>query len=341
MKKPAISGAVAVAAGLAAAVLGRVAFSLRRPASPATDTAPSSAETAPVIGPAVRLESIMDRLSRMHGKQLSDDARHDILARSASWQRAIASDVAGWLDWLEEISHPKLLGIDDLADYMMDGRNRGMRDATLRRRVSSIATANRMIGVEHFVWSVVTRHPTMRPKRPTGSDANLLRVLINQSGDDLKGLRDAAIVAIGHAVDLKSKEIAQISTEDFIERDGEVLVKLPGTATKRQGRSETKITPEALMLIGEWAKAANIASGRVFRRIEPVRKGRATDDAILGDAITGPGTTYIVLSLYDRAVARGVISPADPAGLRTRLRNEPLGGVLGGDGGETNGAAPA
>lgn len=327
MKKPAIAGTLAVAAGLAA-IAGRFALSLGRRPAPVPGPVPGRTTTSAQDTATGRLREILSRLSDAHGLDASRTGKADIDDRSDSWTRAVASDVAAWLTWLGAARGKEAPGLDELSDYVKASRDRGMGVATLKRRVSSIATATRLIGAEGHTWSAVVKHSAMRSVSAIGDRTPIVEAMIAQPGEGLRGMRNAAILAIGYAANLKAKEIARVGTGDFFEEGDKVMLTLPATAAKRIGREAAEIDQEALSLLGRWAKAAGIGSGRVFHRIEPVRKGGDANDAVLGDAISGSGTIYAVMALYDGAIARGAI-PVDMAErLRPRVRNEPLGDAL-------------
>lgn len=103
----------------------------------------------------------------------------------------------------------------------------------------------------------------------------------------LKGLRDRAILAILIGCGLRRQEAAHLTFDHLQQRDGRwVIVDLVG---KRNKTRSVPMPPWAKAAIDEWADAAEILDGNVFR---PVNKG----GRIEGDSITPQAIRDVVVA---------------------------------------------
>ncbi len=101
----------------------------------------------------------------------------------------------------------------------------------------------------------------------------------------LKGLRDRAILAVMLGGGLRRSEVASLTFEHIQQREGRwVIVDLVG---KRNKVRSVPIPSWAKQAIDEWATAAGLNTGRVFRA---VNKG----DRIVGDSLTSQAVQDVV-----------------------------------------------
>ena len=332
---------IALGAGIAiaGAMLTRTRTAKRVVDPVPTRTTPS-VESGPKVGTRKddRFANAMLRLAERILGQVPETQEVAMNGRSEATLKAIAGDVTGWLEWLE--SRPTRKNgptTGDVTAYVKHGASTGLKYATIARRVSSISTAYAMLDIASPTASPKVRAALadMRNGVSTGkSEAKptAIQAMLSVCGDDLKGLRDAAVVALANAADLKSREIGRIRNSDLIRKEGRTLLALPPTAAKRQGRDTVEIDPAASAVIGRWRRAGGIRKGGLFRRVDVERggDGEAASQKVNTDDLSIAGGTYVVTSVYDRAVAAGGIAESPDMAASGRVRNEPLGSVLAG-----------
>ena len=112
----------------------------------------------------------------------------------------------------------------------------------------------------------------------------------------MKGLRDRAILAVMVGGGLRRSEVAGLTFDRIQQRDGRwVIVDLVG----KGGRVRSVPIPSwAKAAVDEWATAAGLADGRIFRSVN--RGGR-----IDGDGMT-PQAIYNVVATYATRTGLGV-----------------------------------
>jgi site-specific recombinase XerD len=117
----------------------------------------------------------------------------------------------------------------------------------------------------------------------------------------LKGLRDRAILALLLGCGLRRAEAANLTFEHIQQRDGRwVLVDLLGKRNKLRSVPMPSWSKQA---IDQYAKAANLSDGVVFRPIN--KSGRVTGERMTEQAI------YNVVVCYAAQVSVGKVAPHD------------------------------
>ncbi len=153
------------------------------------------------------------------------------------------------------------------------------------------------------VLSGARRSYARPPRRKAAADgAVLAQVLAALTGEDLRAVRDRAVLVFGMACCLRRSELVALEVAD-LERVPEGLrVTVRRSKTDQEGRGAVVAVPEGRQLrpvaaLEAWLRAAGVTEGPVFRRLS--RDGaRATAEP-----------------MSDRAVARVVQARVAAAGL--------------------------
>ncbi|NCG20936.1 MAG: tyrosine-type recombinase/integrase [Rhodobacterales bacterium] len=101
------------------------------------------------------------------------------------------------------------------------------------------------------------------PRRPLSPEQ--IRMMFLACGDDLRGLRDRAMLALGAVQALRVSEIKEVCIEDFGEQGGHRTLDVRGKGRKHCTVPVAAQTYEAMMA---WATAAGITSGPVMIGID-------------------------------------------------------------------------
>jgi integrase len=199
------------------------------------------------------------------------------LAVSENTRRAYRSDLAHFGAWGGQIPcSPELL-----AAYIAAYAGR-LSIATLSRRLASISKAHTMQGYGSPAASDLVRM-TMRGVRrlhgkPQVRVAPLLKeeliVVLAYTPDDLRGLRDKAVLLAGFCAALRRSEVSQMKLEHLAYHSHGLLLTLPRSKTDQTGEGRSigipagrgKICPVAA--IQNWITASGITEGAVFRAVE-------------------------------------------------------------------------
>lgn len=239
-------------------------------------------------------------------------------SRSTATRRAYESDWRIFVIWCDT------RGIESLparplavATFLSSQAETGIKPGTIRRRLAAIGYFHRQAGFDppqaqsgagaiQDVVAGIHRENTARPTRKRPADADALRDMLRTiTTDDLRAVRDRAVLAIGMAAALRRSEVVALEVGD-VELIPEGLRLLVGRSkTDQTGEGYViaipegrRIRPKALLLA--WIEAAGHCDGPLFRRL--TRGGNLTSDP-----------------MSDRAVARLVQHCAAGAGFDPAL----------------------
>jgi integrase len=107
--------------------------------------------------------------------------------------------------------------------------------------------------------------------------------MLEHVGDDLKGLRDRAILSFGFASACRRSELASLVVDCVTEVDQGLIVTIERSKTDQEGQGHEIAVPRGaracpVRALRAWLTAAGIEDGPLFRRLR--RGGHVTEDAI-------------------------------------------------------------
>jgi site-specific recombinase XerD len=201
--------------------------------------------------------------------------------------RADWSDFVLWCDGAGRASMPA--SAETVAEYMNHLANAGAKYNTLKRRIVSISAAHRAQGHETPTASMLVRKVMQGIRRDIGTEANKkhaitikeLHAMIQNTPDDLRGLRDRAILTFHFAGAFRRSEVCALTVE---------RVRFGATKTDQEGQGATKILSasdlrviDPVASLRAWLDAAGITEGALFRRVD--KHGKVGRHALTGEAI--------------------------------------------------------
>jgi integrase len=237
---------------------------------------------------------------------------------SPNSQRAYISDVRCWSEWLKRrgllngsMPEPEAVyraTIDGVvvAEYINDHQHT-LKPATLSRRVAAIAKLHdkaeqrgltnhhptrsqlvkaALVGVRknHARAAVAAGSPPIK-KAPALLAGDLSEIIRAIDLTDLKGLRDAALLTLGWACELRRSEIAALTVAD-IDDDGTnaaITVRISKTDQMGEGKTKSLKASKGLDLLRVWLRVSGISSGPIFRKI--TRYGTLMPEGISGQTV--------------------------------------------------------
>jgi integrase len=191
-----------------------------------------------------------------------------------------------------------------------------MTAATITRRLSAISQAHKMAGVESPTQTQLVRMTAGGIRRTLGTAPRQarpilvddLRAMVAALPDDLRGLRDRALLLIGFTGGLRRSELVGLDVGDVSEEGEGLRICIRHSKTDQEGtgreigivRGRHPLT-DPITALKDWREAGEIKTGPLFREVD--RGGRV-----------GSGR------LSDRGVARIVKAAAvrvglDPSGM--------------------------
>ncbi len=219
---------------------------------------------------------------------------------------------------------------DRLCDFADALQEEGRKPATILRKLASVRRIHKMLRLP-FPSSAPALRQKLKQLRgernAQGSRAGGLRLsganstpltfgaLIAACGDDLLGLRDAALLATSYAVGLRAADLALLCVEHFsLTADGTGRLMLPAA---------TGEVPQVLLLeagiarhIQSWIDVAALGDGPLFRRVAVNRRKARPAQAARTIADLAPNAKID----HGRMAAR----PAEPARVEYLVGEKPL-----------------
>lgn len=182
-----------------------------------------------------------------------------------------------------------------LASYAVD-----RKATTTQRAAMAIGKAHRLAGIaspvdhEHVRRTLagLRRTKGMAPKQALPLCTEDVARIVAATPNDLRGLRDRALVLIGFVGAFRVGELVALDAEDVERRTEGVLVRVRRAKTDQEGRGRIKaipLAPErvelcAVRALRAWQAASGITSGPLWRAINrdgALRIGRLTSRACL------------------------------------------------------------
>ncbi len=215
-------------------------------------------------------------------------------AMADATKAAIAGDLDCFIAWCaEEKRAPFPADPEDLVRYLRHLEAQGKKPATLSRRMATLASAHRLVGIGGKD-GLPTDHPMVRnalranrrrkgavqrqaaPLRFGGAlDAHgevkgfTITALLDACGGDAQGLRDAALLSVGYDAGLRVSELTATAVVHLEpQADGSGLLSIPRSKTDQEGQgSWAWLSAETMRRVQGWLTQSGIEDGPLFPRV--------------------------------------------------------------------------
>lgn len=220
-------------------------------------------------------------------------------ARAPRTVRAYDGDWRRFTAWCEARGHrafPAAPGT--IALYLTELAHAGRKLATLRRARAAIAVAHRAHGLDcptrHLVVTDllrgIARTKAQPPERAPALSPEHLDAMLETLGDDRRGARDRALLALGFAGAFRRSTLVALDVEDltFVDAGLEIRVRADKSDPAREGRVlpvAFASLPErcAVRAVRAWIDAAALGEGPLFRAVSragAIGAARLSDRAV-------------------------------------------------------------
>jgi integrase/recombinase XerD len=241
--------------------------------------------------------SWQDRLAQLAG------------AYSENTIRAYRADFSDFEDWCRKSDIASLPAPPETVAAYIEALAPTKTPATIGRRMSGIGRVHRLLGHANpaatdlvaLALRRVVRSKGRRQKQAAGLCGNLRDRLIAACSDDLRGLRDQALIAVGYDTLCRRSELVQLRADDIdllIDGDASILIQRSKTDQAGDGRLGY-LSNGTVGKVERWMAASQISAGPLFRAV----RGSTIDER--------------ALSAYH--VSRTLKALAKKAGLEPRL----------------------
>jgi integrase len=236
------------------------------------------------------------------------------MAKADNTRRAYRAAVRAWCDWCHKRGLPSLPASGaDVAAFLASERGRGLTPETLKLRRAAIRYLHRAAGCAVPTDDVAVsetlagiRRQAARqgqtPRKKVAATAGILRQILAPIPDDLRGMRDRALLLTGFAGALRRSELAAIHVEQLEKTERGMRLTLPQTkgsqteaVTVPLPYGQTELCP--VRSLTAWLVAAGITSGPVFRRIWLPKKTLAGQPSHLPRIGVQPITPWAVAAI--------------------------------------------
>jgi integrase len=212
---------------------------------------------------------------------------------SENTRRAYATDLGHFEGWGGSIPASD----QAVAEYLADHADT-LSVATLVRRLASISKAHTARGLTSPTSSELV-HATMRGiKRTLGTEQKeakpLLRddlfAVLENIGDEVKGLRDRALLLIGFAGGFRRSELVGLNVEDIERVRQGLVIHLRRSKTDQAGGGRRIGIPYGrtrwcpVTALDAWLSVAEVSEGAIFRGV--TRHGQILPARISGEAVS-------------------------------------------------------
>jgi site-specific recombinase XerD len=254
------------------------------------------------------------------------------MAKAENTRIAYRAAVRAWCAWCELRGLAPLPASGaDVATFLAAERRRGLAPNTIDLRRAAIRYLHRAAGCAVPTGDVCVadtvagiRRDAARkgeaPEKKAAATASIVRQMLAQIPDDLRGLRDKALILVAFAGALRRSELVAIRVERLEQTERGLRLTIPQSKGSQAAAvivplpyGETELCP--VRALARWREAAGITSGPVFRRIwlaKQVKAGEAGGLPAGGPPPALPRIGHDAMST--RAIADMVQARASAAG---------------------------
>jgi integrase len=213
---------------------------------------------------------------------------------SPAARRAYTSDWAEFSTWCDELQLASLPADPaTVARYVALLAERGLKVATIRRRVTAISMAHQARELEPPTKTLIVRKvlAVLRRCQGVAQDAKApvlpddLKAMLGHLDDSLRGKRDRALLLLGFAGAFRRSELVALELADLQVRREGLAVTIRRSKTDQEGEGAQLGIPRGrnkklcpVRAVEAWIAAAALVEGPLFRPIS--RHGQVKDKAL-------------------------------------------------------------
>ena len=219
-------------------------------------------------------------------KQLSDLLTHIDGAYAPNTLRAYKADMLEFIAYCEKTGECALpASPKTVAEFLTQTVSQGIKSSTIRRKVSSISAIHRLSSLDDPTKHSEVKITQRKIYRRLGTrfdqaypiTKTLLTRLLATCGNDIRGLRDRALLLVAYDSMRRRSELTSLRVDDieWLADDGASIL-LRKSKTDQHGSGKwIHLTNEASHALYQWLLAAQINEGLIFRGVRS--SGEITD----------------------------------------------------------------
>jgi site-specific recombinase XerD len=202
--------------------------------------------------------------------------------KAAATRRAYRSDFRIFEAWCRGHGVSALPASPEaVAAFLAHDVETGSRPSTLGRRVAAIRYAHKLAGHPaptddervKATMRGIRRSRGTAPRKKAPATAERIVSMALAAGNDMKGLRDRALLLIGFAGALRRSELVALNVEDLEETELGFRVSIRQSKTDQEGAGQTIAIVRGSVAcpvdaLKAWLEAAGVPTGPIFRSVK-------------------------------------------------------------------------
>lgn len=208
-------------------------------------------------------------------------------SKSANTLKAYASAYRDFVFYCDNIANARAMpaASETVCDYIAFLADRHIKVSTIDQRIAAIAFLHTSQNLDDPTAHAMIKETMAGIRRALGTAPNQKAPLLRQDvrhlalilGDDVRGLRDAAILLVGFAGAFRESELTALEISDLKFSDNElhITIRQSKTDQEREGRvkripvlSEANASFCPVRALQAYLASAEITAGAVFRKID-------------------------------------------------------------------------
>jgi site-specific recombinase XerD len=236
--------------------------------------------------------------------------------KAASTRRAYRSDFRIFQAWCQDRGVSALpAAAETVAAFLAYDVEADTRSSTLGRRVSAIRHAHKLAGHPpptddervKATMRGIRRTLGTAPRKKSPATAERIVAMALAAGDNMKGLRDRAVLLVGFAGAFRRSELVALNVEDLEESELGLKVIIRHSKTDQEGAGQTIAIIRGSVAcpvdaLKAWLEAAGMTAGPIFRS---VKKGGAVAGRLPAQSVADIVKTYAERVGLDPALFAG------------------------------------
>jgi site-specific recombinase XerD len=192
--------------------------------------------------------------------------------------RAYKSNFENFIKYCEEINQEPLpASREAVVSYIKSISDGRLKSASIRMAVASIATIHKLNRLNDPVNDPDVKLEMRRMYRNLGRGSNqayginkdLLDKMIAAASDDLRGIRDRALLSLAYDTLCRRSEIVSLDIEDIIYSNDQIKIRLKRSKTDQDKLGKIlEINNQSKIYLLNWLQKSKLESGRIFRGVK-------------------------------------------------------------------------
>lgn len=213
---------------------------------------------------------------------MNHTARDSLRATIIKIEGAYQSNFENFIKYCEEINEEALPATSKVVvsfiKSISDGR---LKSASIRIAIASIPTIHRLNRLTDPIndpdvkleMRRMHRHLGRESSQAYGINKSLLDRMIAATSDDLRGVRDKALLSLAYDTLCRRSEIVSLDIEDIIHTNDQIKIHLRKSKTDQDKLGKIlEINNQSKIYLLNWLKESKLESGKIFRGIKNNKK---------------------------------------------------------------------